>query len=153
MIHDPHILNKGLERRRFLQGSLAMVGAAPLCCTTPVICAGSVQVDGGRLLIDLKKARELHRVGSAAAVFDPARGFNLIVARTGKHEFAALDRSCTHGKAQCTYNHKHRTVQCTSLNHAEYDLKGTLLHGRTHGNLRAYEVRQRGAFLEIRLGA
>lgn len=153
MVPDTQVSDGGLERRRFLQGSLAMAGVVPLCCSTPVIGAGSVQVDGDRLTIDLKKAPELGRVGSAAAVVDLARGVNLIVAHTGKHEFAALDRSCTHGGAQCTYNHKRRTVQCTSLNHAEYDMKGTLLHGRTHGNLRAYEVRQRGAFLEIRLGA
>ena len=36
-----------------------------------------------------------------------------------------MDRSCTHGGAQCTYNPKHHTLQCTSLNHAEYDLGGT----------------------------
>ena len=59
----------------------------------------------------------------------------------------------THGGAQCTYNHKRRSLQCTSLNHAEYDLRGTLLHGRTHGNLRAYEVRRDGSVLQIRLEA
>ncbi len=143
----------GLERRRFIQGSLGLFGVVPLCCSTPEVASGSVRFEGGRLLIDLEKAPELHRVGSAAAVIDTARAVNLIVARTGKNEFVALDRSCTHGGAQCTYNHKRRTVQCTSLNHAEYDLKGTLLHGRTHGNLRAYEVRRTGSLLEIRLGA
>jgi hypothetical protein len=51
----------------------------------------------------------------------------------------------------CIYNRKHQTIQCTSLNHAEYDLRGTLLHGRTHGNIRSYEVRSREQFLTILL--
>jgi nitrite reductase/ring-hydroxylating ferredoxin subunit len=153
MISDTQLLDTGMERRRFLQGSLAMAGVVPLCCSTPSISAGSVRFERDRMIVDLRKAPGLSRVGSAVAVVDSARGINLIIARTGKHEFAALDRSCTHGGAQCTYNHKRRTVQCTSLNHAEYDLKGTLLHGRTHGNLRAYDVRRNGAILEIRQGA
>jgi nitrite reductase/ring-hydroxylating ferredoxin subunit len=130
-----------------------MLGAAPLCCSTPQIDSGCVRFEADRLTIDLEKAAALRPVGSAAAVVDTARGVNLIVAHTGKNDFAALDRSCTHGGAQCTYNHKRRTVQCTSLNHAEFDLKGTLLHGRTHGNLRAYKTRRTGSLLEIRLGA
>jgi Rieske Fe-S protein len=60
-----------------------------------------------------------------------------------------MDRSCTHGGAQCTFNPKRHTLQCTSLNHAEYDLQGTLLHGRTHGNLRTYETKTSGATVEI----
>ncbi len=145
--------NSDVERRWFLQGSLALLGAAPLCCSTPRVDPSSVRWDGNRLIIDLRKAAGLRPVGSAAAVVDAARRVNLIVAHTGKNEFAALDRSCTHGGAQCAYNHKRRTLQCTSLNHAEYDLKGTLLHGRTHGDLRAYETRRNGSLLEIRLGA
>jgi hypothetical protein len=53
----------------------------------------------------------------------------------------------------CTYNSKRRTVQCTSLNHAEFDLQGTLLHGRTHGNLRTYTARAKGRILEIEIEA
>ena len=76
---------------------------------------------------------------------------NIIVARVDDSSFVALDRSCTHSGAQCTFNPKRRSVQCTSLNHAEYDLRGTLLHGRTHGNLRAYATRRNGSTLEIDL--
>jgi nitrite reductase/ring-hydroxylating ferredoxin subunit len=139
------------QRRQILQGSFSLLGVAPLCCTTPPLNPASVRFDGNRAIIDLKAAPELARPGSAAALIDSGHKLNLIVVRTGAHDFAALDRSCTHNGAQCSYNRRHRTVQCTSLNHAEYDLKGTLLHGRTHGNLRAYEVRQAGSSLEIRL--
>jgi hypothetical protein len=37
------------------------------------------------------------------------------------------------------------------LNHAEYDIRGTLLHGRTHGNLRTYETVATDSSVEIRL--
>jgi nitrite reductase/ring-hydroxylating ferredoxin subunit len=140
-----------LGRRQLLRGSLAFLGGLPLCCTTPVISPAAVKIGSDALLIDLRLAPELNQTGSAAAIVDLERKLNLIVARPARKQFVALDRSCTHGGAQCTYNHARRTLQCTSLNHAEYDLKGTLLHGRTHGNLRAYEARLTGAILEIRL--
>jgi hypothetical protein len=38
-----------------------------------------------------------------------------------------------------------------SLNHAEYDLRGTLLHGRTHGNLRTYKTEKAGRNLAFGL--
>ena len=140
-----------LQRRDFLQGSLGLFGVVPLCCGTPALPSGSARYRDSILMIDLKQAPEL-RVGTAAAFVDPARKLDLIIARTGKDHFAVLERSCTHNGAQCTYNHKRHTVQCTSLNHAEYDLSGTLLHGRTHGNLRVYDAQCRGSVLEIRLG-
>jgi nitrite reductase/ring-hydroxylating ferredoxin subunit len=140
-----------LGRRQLLQGSLAFLGGLPLCCGTPILRSESVTFGAGQLRIDLTMAPELERTGAAAAVVDEAHGLNLIIARPDRKHFVVLDRSCTHGGAQCTYNHKRRTVQCTSLNHAEYDLDGTLLHGRTHGNLRAYMVRLSGSTLEIRL--
>jgi nitrite reductase/ring-hydroxylating ferredoxin subunit len=99
----------------------------------------------------LSKAPELRAPGSSCAVVDAERKLNIIVARVEKGRFVALDRSCTHGGAQCTYNHKRHTLRCTSLNHAEYDLNGTLLHGRTHGNLRAYRTHLAGTRLEILL--
>jgi nitrite reductase/ring-hydroxylating ferredoxin subunit len=103
------------------------------------------------LVLDLDRARELQRVGSALAVVDGGRGVNVIVACTGRGRYAALDRTCTHGGAMCAYEHDRRSLRCTSLNHAEYALDGTLLHGRSHGNLRAYEARRRGSRLEIAL--
>lgn len=57
---------------------------------------------------------------------------------SGRRTYTAMNRSCTHNGAQGTYNHKRRTVRCTSLNHAGFDLPGTLLRGRTHGNPRTY---------------
>jgi nitrite reductase/ring-hydroxylating ferredoxin subunit len=143
--------SRQMNRRELFRDSLAFFAVFPLCCTTPILSSDAVTFEAGKLIIDLRVASELAQVGSAAAVVDTDRRLNIIIARPAKRQFVALDRSCTHNGAQCTYNHKRRTVQCTSLNHAEYDLSGTLLHGRTHGNLCAYKVRLSGSALEIRL--
>ena len=136
-----------------LRGSLGFAGLSPLCCTTPEVPPGSFHFEALTLVVDLDAAPELRRAGSAAAIVDPARDVNILVACTEKHRYVALDRTCTHGGAQCAYNHRRRTLQCTSVNHAEYDLDGTLLHGRTHGDLRAYQASCSGSRLEIRLVA
>jgi len=128
-----------------------LAGVPPLCCYTPEVPPESVTYEGATLILDLNKASGLRPVGSARAVVDAPRKLNIIVAHTDKRRFVALDRSCTHGGAPCTYNHKRRSLRCTSLNHAEYDLHGTLLHGRTHGHLRTYEVQLAGTRLEISL--
>jgi nitrite reductase/ring-hydroxylating ferredoxin subunit len=142
-----------LDRRQLLRGSLFAAGFGPLCCTSPEIPAACLSFESSRLAIDLTKTDLLKTAGSAAAVVSAERKLNLIVAHAGRNRFVALDRSCTHGGAQCTFNARRQTVQCTSLNHAEYDLQGTLLHGRTHGNLRAYAARREGSRLVITLAA
>ena len=142
-----------VDRRQFLQDSLWLAGVMPLCCSTPEAPPGSVSYRGATLILDLNKVPGLRAAGSACAVMDAGRKLNLIVAHTEGRRFVALDRACTHGGSMCTYNHKRRTLRCTSLNHAEYTLDGTLLHGRTHGNLRTYRVRLEGARLEISLEA
>ncbi len=124
---------------------------APLCCRTDEISPECITHRGDALFIDLEKWPALKRAGASGAVVDIGRKLNLIVVHLAKDSFAALDRSCTHGGAQCTYNSRRHTIRCTSLNHAEYDLNGTLLHGRTHGNLRAYRVRRVGRLVEISL--
>lgn len=140
----------GLNRRRLIQSSLMLFGVPP-CCTTRQVPPESVSYRGGTLILELNRATGLGKVGAAAAVVDRARKLNIIVARTGRDRFVAIDRTCTHGGAQCVYNHSRHSLQCTSLNHAEYDLDGKLLHGRTHGNLRTYPVRRAGARLEVQL--
>jgi len=140
-----------MPRRELLRQSLGLVGVAPLCCFTPEVPLDCISYEGSTLIIDLTRASLLRPVGAAGVVVDSRRSLNIIVAHTDRKRFVALDRTCTHGGAQCAYIHRSRTLQCTSLNHAEYDLDGVLLHGRTHGNLRAYRTRSRGPRLEIEL--
>jgi len=139
-----------MNRRDLFKSSLAFFSDFPQCCRTPELRPEAVRLDARALSVDLKKTDEFRQVGSAAAVVNRERNLDIII-RLHRHQFAALDRSCTHNGAQCTFDQKRRTLRCTSLNHAEYDLKGTLLHGRTHGSLRAYEARLAGSVLEIRL--
>ena len=140
-----------IVRRDFLQGALALAGIPPLCCSTPALPPDSVAFEPGKIRVELARVPELRRKGTAFCVVDEGRKINLILIHAERGRYVAMDRSCTHGGAQCTYNPKRRTVQCTSLNHAEYDLQGTLLHGRTHGNLRAYETAALRETVEIRL--
>ncbi|MBE7541793.1 MAG: Rieske 2Fe-2S domain-containing protein [Solibacteraceae bacterium] len=137
-----------LDRRELLRRSMFAVGFAPLCCVTPEAPASRFRVEGGRVRLD---AGLVGKPGSAVAVVEPGRKLNLIVMHVERGRYAALDRLCTHGGAECAYNNRKKRVQCTSLNHAEYELDGTLLHGRTHGNLRAYAVRREGGELVIEL--
>ncbi len=140
-----------MDRRDLLKGALAITGLPPLCCLTDLLPASSVAFASDRITVDLERVPQLGRVGAAFAVVDTPRKINLILIHSAHGQYVALDRTCTHGGAMCTYNRKRHTLQCTSLNHAEYDLRGTLLHGRTHGNLEAYEVRAAGSKVTIML--
>ena len=140
-----------MERRHFLQGALAVTGIPPLCCTSQALPAACLVFEPGRITVELARVPELRRTGAAFRVVDESRKINLLLIHAGHGRYVAMDRACTHGGAQCTYNPKRHTIQCTSLNHAEYDLQGTLLHGRTHGNLRTYETKSSSSTVEITL--
>lgn len=92
-------------------------------------------------------------MGEPRTVVEAARKLNIMVVQDVKGHWAAVDRTCTHGGAMCAYQKRSRTIQCTSLNHAEYTLAGKLLHGRTHGDLRSYAVAANRDYLEVALGA
>jgi Rieske Fe-S protein len=140
-----------IERRRFLIGALAVTGFPPLCCTSRALPPASLVFDSQKVTIDLSRVPELRRTGTAFRLVDEGRKLNLLLIHVSRRVYVSLDRTCTHGGAQCTFNPKRQTLQCTSLNHAEYDLQGTLLHGRTHGNLRTYQTKASGETVEIRL--
>jgi nitrite reductase/ring-hydroxylating ferredoxin subunit len=140
---------EGLDRRQLLQGTLMLAGVPPLCCVTPEAPAAAFTWDGNTLVLDLNQLPELKRTGAARAVVDASRKVNILVVHPDKKSYYAMDRACTHGGAMVAYHRDRGTVQCTSLNHAEYDMQGRLLHGRTHGNLRSYVARLAGSRLEI----
>jgi nitrite reductase/ring-hydroxylating ferredoxin subunit len=140
-----------MERRHFLQGALAATGLPPLCCTSQALPSSSVAFEPGKITVELARVPELRRAGAAFTIVDEGRKINFLLIHAEGGHYVAMDRTCTHGGAQCTYNPKRHTLQCTSLNHAEYDLRGTLLHGRTHGNLRTYETKSSGSIVEIML--
>jgi Rieske Fe-S protein len=145
------ILASEIGRRHLLQAVTAIVGAPPWCCKTPSLPVGCIAFAPGKVIVDLALVPDLRRTGSAFSVVDEGRKINLVLIHVEREHYVAMDRSCTHNGAQCTYNPKRHTLQCTSLNHAEYDLRGTLLHGRTHGNLRTYKTEKSGATVAISL--
>jgi nitrite reductase/ring-hydroxylating ferredoxin subunit len=138
-----------IDRRRLLQAATAILGIPPRCCKTPSLPAACISFAPGKVIVDLALVPELRRTGSAFSVVDEDRKTNLVLIHVERGRYVAMDRTCTHGGAQCTYNPKRRTLQCTSVNHAEYDLRGTLLHGRTHGDLRTYKTEKSGATVAI----
>ena len=148
---EKEIKTSEIERRGFLQSVLAVAAIPPLCCTTQALPGVSVSFGPDSIKVDLTRVPELRRTGAAFSVFEEQRKINLILIHVEHGRYVAMDRTCTHGGAMCTYNSRRHTLQCTSLNHAEYDMHGTLLHGRTHGNLKAYETTINGSTVEIHL--
>jgi len=140
-----------IGRRNLLQAVTAMAGAPPWCCKTPSLPAASLSFVPGKVIVNLALVPDLRRPGVAFSVVDETRKINLVLIHAERGRYVAIDRTCTHGGAQCTYNPKRQTLQCTSLNHAEYDLQGALLHGRKHGNLRTYKTGKSGATIVISL--
>jgi nitrite reductase/ring-hydroxylating ferredoxin subunit len=142
----------GSSRREFFAGAtLSAAGIMPLCCGTPDAAASSWSIVDNVLRINLEREPGLKKTGEPRVVVEVNRKLNIIVVQHEKGRWAALDRTCTHGAGMCAYEKRRRTIRCTSLNHAEYTLEGVLLHGRTHGNLRAYPAAERAGWLEIQL--
>jgi nitrite reductase/ring-hydroxylating ferredoxin subunit len=137
-----------LSRRDVLHGSVA---SAVLCCKTEELPTASFRVADGKVEINLKNAGALAKPGGAAKVVDIDRNVNLIVVQSRKGQFAALERSCTHGGAQVVYNSRNGTVQCTSWGHSEFALDGQVLGGSARKPLPAHVVRRVGDRLEITL--
>jgi len=114
-----------------------VTGLPPLCCTTSALPAESIA-----FVVDLSRGPRLRRTGAAVSVLDEGGKLNLILIHVRRGVYVAMDRACTHGGAQCRFNAKRHTLH----------LRGTLLHGRTHGNLRTYVTKASGERVEIWLG-
>ena len=144
-----------LLSRRTLLGScssaLALGEDRTACCATPEAPPDSFRVEGGYILVDIRKVPSLGRKGGAAKIVDIDRNVNIIVVEPEKGRFAALERSCTHGGAQVVYNGINKTVQCTSWGHSEFALDGRLLGGSAKKPLPTHEARVEGTTVRIKL--
>ena len=151
-----------LTRRGWLQAT-ALLSGAPCaclalashgCCTVPEAPADGVRIQPGLVTIDLYRTPALHRTGAAVKILDPARKLQIIVARTGKATFAALDQKCTHGGGALTYVHRRKHLYCTCWGHSQFALDGSVLrwpNQQTPRPLRAHAVERKGNMLEIRV--
>jgi nitrite reductase/ring-hydroxylating ferredoxin subunit len=124
------------------------------CCTVPEAPADSVRIQPGLVAIDLARTPALGRTGSFVKIVDVERKLRIIVARTAKDRFVALDQKCTHGGGPLTYVHKHKHLYCTCWGHSKFALDGSVLrwpNNRTQVPLRAHTVERKGNLLEIRV--
>jgi nitrite reductase/ring-hydroxylating ferredoxin subunit len=153
---------KPVTRRGWLQTTACLAGApcaclaqaSKDCCTVPEAPADGVQIQPGLITIRLDRTPELNRTGAAVKIVDPAHKLQIIVARTTKDRFVALDQKCTHGGGALTYVHKHRHLYCTCWGHSKFALDGTVLrwpNKQTPRPLRAHTVERKGGLLEIRV--
>jgi Rieske Fe-S protein len=110
------------------------------CCDTPEVEPESVTYGRAGLTIDLLKAPSLREVGNAAYVVNKARGIELIVVHSEKHEYCVLSRLCTHGGQVVSYNRDRRMLQCNNFNHSIFDLAGRVWKGPAEKPLPAYSV-------------
>jgi nitrite reductase/ring-hydroxylating ferredoxin subunit len=102
--------------------------------------------------IDLTRTPVLRRTGAAVKVIDAARKLQVIVARSTKDQYVALDQKCTHGGGALTYVHKHKHLYCTCWGHSKFALDGSVLrwpNKQTPRPLRAHRVERKGNVLEI----
>jgi nitrite reductase/ring-hydroxylating ferredoxin subunit len=113
-----------------------------------------VKIGTGLVSIDLARVPELARAGGAIKVADHARKLQIVVARSGKNEFVALDQKCTHGGGALTYVHRHKHLYCTCWGHAIFALDGSVIrwpNTQKPRPLRAHRVERQGSLLAIRV--
>ena len=115
-------------------------GARSTCCNTPDLEAASLTVEQDRLVIDLGKAPSLGEVGNAAYITNEERSLKLILVRTGRREYFALSRLCTHGGQTISFNRKRGVLQCNNFNHSIFDLAGRIVKGPAEVPLKSYVV-------------
>jgi len=131
-----------------------LAGASHDCCTPAEAPAGAVRIEAGLVTIDLARTPALARAGGAIRVVDAARQLQILVARPGRDEFAALDQKCTHGGGALTYVHRHRHLYCTCWGHAIFALDGSVIRWPNREKprpLRAHAVERKGNLLTVRV--
>jgi nitrite reductase/ring-hydroxylating ferredoxin subunit len=131
-----------------------LAAASRDCCTLAEAPAGAARIDSGLVTIDLDRTPELARAGGAIKVVDRARKLQILVARSGKNEFVALDQKCTHGGGALTYVHRHKHLYCTCWGHAIFALDGSVIrwpNTQKPRPLRAHGVQLQGNLLAVRV--
>ena len=126
-----------------------LAGASRDCCTVASAPAGSVRFERGAIVLD---AAALPATGDALKIVDEERKLHVLVARTGRKQFVALDQKCTHGGGALTYVHKQKHLYCTCWGHSKFALDGSVIrwpNQQTPKPLRAYRVEQSGTSLRI----
>ena len=142
-----------ITRRAVVLGGACLCHAAgprPTCCSTPDLEPASLAIGEKALTIDLAQAHSLAEVGGAASIIDKPKSVAMIVVRTGKRQYIALARFCTHGGHQpVTYNPRRNILQCNGYNHSIFGLDGRVVKGPAPLPLKSYPVKLAAGKLEI----
>ncbi|MCE5251293.1 Rieske (2Fe-2S) protein [bacterium] len=155
-------MDKDITRRKMLLDSALLAGGMCLCntsanaqrtrstcCETPELEPDSYEISEKSISVDLKKAVSLDKPGYAAAVVNADKNIQIIVVRTGKKEYVALHRLCTHGGQVVSYNSTRKILQCNSYNHSIFALNGEVVKGPAPKPLKVYPVKISRNMLEI----
>jgi nitrite reductase/ring-hydroxylating ferredoxin subunit len=152
---------KTLTRRTLLQQAALLLvggcicrhasGAKPQadCCFTPHIEPESLRFEGSQLLVDLKTAKALASIPSAAYVVDAERDLQMIILRLGRRRFAAFSRLCTHASQVISFVQERGLLQCNNYNHSTFDLEGQVYKGPADKPLARYPVHLQDGVLRI----
>ncbi|MBI4891143.1 MAG: Rieske 2Fe-2S domain-containing protein [Acidobacteria bacterium] len=141
-----------MNRRDLLRAPLLLALSKP-CCELPVLQPQAYQKRGSSLVIDLRQAAHLKKVGGAALVRDEARQLYLILAQTAPGEFHAWHGACTHGGAPLAFDARHGTALCTSVGHSEFNPQGEVVRGPAPKPVRIFPVQRAGNTLTVQLEA
>jgi nitrite reductase/ring-hydroxylating ferredoxin subunit len=138
-----------ISRRSLLLAAAAVL--PPKCCETPDLPPAALNTNGNSFTIDLQRAPLLRKPGSSAKF--TANQLDFLLSHPSKDVYVVSSRKCTHGGAPLVYNELHQSIQCTSLNHTEYDLQGNILRGpaSVKNNLKTFPVARRGHLLTVTL--
>jgi Rieske Fe-S protein len=159
---ETRTMEKAVSRRNMILHSALLTGGICLCatpsgakrtrstcCETPELEPDSYEISRTGISIDLEKAAPLDKPGTAAAVVDADKGIQIIIVRTGKKEYVALHRLCTHGNQVVSYNDTRKILQCNSYNHSIFALNGEVVKGPAPRPLKAYPAKISRNTLEI----
>jgi nitrite reductase/ring-hydroxylating ferredoxin subunit len=138
-----------ISRRSLLLAAAAVL--PPKCCETPELPPAALATSGNSLTVNLQLAPLLCKPGSSAKF--TANQLDFLLSHPKKDVYVVSSRKCTHGGAPLVYNELHQSIQCTSLNHTEYDLQGKILRGppSVKTGLKTFPVARRGHVLTVSL--
>lgn len=107
--------------------------------------------EGGLLVINLEKTRELSHTGGAVRIEGRGLPDRLLVVNGYDGRFHAYSNRCMHMGRRLDPLPGTETIQCCSVMKATYDYSGEKLEGPARGPVRTYEIEAYDGKLMIRL--
>ena len=108
---------------------------------TPALAAGAYVIEGGAVRVALDKAPQLAAVGGSMKLINARLPTPIIIARTGKSDYAVVSLLCPHRGVEVEYRHEERRFRCASLGHSTFSTDGALQKGLATKGLTRYDAR------------